>query len=303
MSWRPIAPIENLKARAQIFKKIREFFRERDVLEVQTPVLAPTTVTDVNIQSIRVPGHGFLQTSPEFYMKRLLAAGMSSCYQIGPAFRDDEQGTWHHPEFTMLEWYRLDFSMQELIEEVKDLCDLILGKSSYREITVSELLVEAFETDILKLGERECLEVSKRAGLVNCDDYEDAIDFLVSHAVARVDELRLVLTEYPEHGAALAKVRQVDDGRFAQRFEFVIEGVEVANGYDELQDADELRQRMNVDNARRSAKGLPEIEKDENLLAAMTSGLPTCAGVAVGLDRLVALCLDAGSIDEIIAFR
>ena len=303
MSWRPIAPIENLKVRAQIFEKIREFFRERDVLEVQTPVLAPTTVTDVNIKSICVPGHGFLQTSPEFHMKRLLAAGMSSCYQIGPVFRDDEQGTWHHPEFTMLEWYRLDFAMQELIREVKDLCDLVLGKSLYREITVSELMVETFGSDILKIDEKECLETAKSAGLVNCDDYEDAIDFLVSHAVERVDESRLVLTDYPEHGAALAKIRQVDDGRFAQRFEFVIEGVEVANGYDELQDADELRQRMNADNARRSLKGLPEIEKDENLLAAMTSGLPTCAGVAVGLDRLVALSLDVGSIDEIIAFR
>lgn len=303
MSWQPNASVENLKVRAQILNQIRDFFRERDVLEVQTPVLAATTVTDANIQSIAVPGHGFLQTSPEFHMKRLLAAGMPSCYQISPAFRDDEQGTWHHPEFTMLEWYRIDFSLQELIEEVKDICDLILGPSLYRETTVSELLGEVFTTDVLALDEKDSLEKAREVGLLNCDDYEDAVDFLVSHAVSVTEKTRLVLTDYPEHSAALAKVEKEGDRRFAQRFEFVVDGVEVANGYDELLDADELRQRMHMDNARRKRKGLALIQWDENLLAAMTSGLPKCAGVAVGLDRLVALRLNARAIDEVIAFR
>ena len=303
MSWQPIAPVENLRVRAQILEQIRGFFRERDVLEVQTPVLASTTVTDANIQSISVPGYGFLQTSPEFHMKRLLAAGMPSCYQIAQAFRDDEQGVWHNPEFTMLEWYRIDFSMQELIQEVKDICDLILGPSLYRETTVSELLGEVFETDVLELDEKGCLETAREAGLLNCDDYEDAVDFLVSRAVSVTEETRLVITNYPEHGAALAKIQQKGNRRFAQRFEFAIDGVEVANGYDELLDADELRQRMLMDNARRKRKGLALIEQDEKLLAAMASGLPKCAGVAVGLDRLVALCLNAHAIDEVIAFR
>ena len=303
MNWRSVAPIENLKLRARILEQIRGFFRERDVLEVQTPVLASTTVTDANIQSIAVSGHGFLQTSPEFHMKRLLAAGMPSCYQIAPAFRDDEQGTWHHPEFTMLEWYRIDFSMQELIQEVKEIFDRILGPLSYRETSVSELLIEVFGTDVLELDEKGCLEIAGEVGLLNCDDYEDAIDFLVSHAVSATEETGLVLTDYPEHGAALAEIRQDGNRRFAQRFEFVINGIEVANGYDELLDADELRQRMHMDNARRERRGLAPIEPDENLLAAMTSGLPKCAGVAVGLDRLVALRLNARAIDEVIAFR
>lgn len=303
MSWRPLAPVENLKARAEIIHQIRGFFRDREVVEIQTPVLASTTVTDSNIHSIRVPGHGYLQTSPEFHMKRLLAAGMPSCYQICPAFRADEQGVWHNPEFTMLEWYRLEFSMADLIREVKALLDLVLGSSSYLNMTVSELLKDTYHADVFALSKLDCLQKAKEAGLHDCDDYEDSIDFLIAHAIAQMKATRLVLTEYPEHGSALAKVQEREDGRFAQRFEFIIDGVEIANGYDELQDAGELRRRMMMDNKRRKRKGLRQVQEDERLLAAMAKGLPNCTGVAVGLDRLIALSLKAHTIIEAMSFR
>ena len=281
---------------------IRDFFKARDVIEVQTAVLASHTVTDLNIESIEVPGYGYLQTSPEFQMKRLLAAGMSSCYQICPVFRNGERGRWHNPEFTMLEWYRLGFSLSQLIYEVKELFDLVLGSQPYVQLTVRDLLSEIYDADVFVEDQKEVLNRAENEGLVACDDYIDAFDFLLDKAIETREAPRLVLTEYPPHGRALAKLDRVSGTTVAQRFEIIIQGLELANGYDELQDSRELAQRMSKDNELRRKKGKVQIDTDVHLLDAMTAGLPICAGVAVGLDRLIALQLNASSIDEVMPF-
>ena len=303
MSWQPTAPIANLKARAEVLYRVREFFRKREVIEVQTPVLGEATVSDVNIHSMEVPGRGFLQTSPEFAMKRLLASGMPSCYQIAPVFRDNEQGRWHNPEFTMLEWYRLGFSMQQLIKEVKDLLNEILGTDSYVQTSVQEFLTDYYKLDLLNTEESKCLDLAVEKGLLNCTDHELAIDFLLDQALSTKRISRLIVTDFPVYSAALAKIKQIGNTQFAARFEVVIDGLEVANGYDELQDAKELERRIRDDNARRALKRLPVIEADQHLLKAMDHGLPQCAGVAVGLDRVVALKLGESSIDRVLSFR
>jgi len=302
MSWQPTASIANLRKRSELLAQVRGFFDERGVLEVQTSVLGSDTVTDVNIQSVAVPGYGFLQTSPEYQMKRLLSAGMSSCYQICPVFRDGERGKWHNPEFTMLEWYRLGFTLDELVQEVCELCDLILGSSHYNVLTVRELLKENFGKDIFTAGESEIIDLAGELGLLNCDDYLVAFDFLLDQAISKRDRERLVLIDYPIHGAALAKTAQVDNVNVARRFEIVINGLEIANGYDELLDARVLMDRMQTDNRLRKKRGLAQVEPDRNLIAAMEYGLPDCAGVAVGLDRLFAMVLDASEIEEVMPF-
>ena len=206
MSWQPSTSVETLKARAKVLSDIRGFFKARDVIEVQTAVLARHTVTDLNIESIEVPGYGYLQTSPEFQMKRLLAAGMPSCYQICPVFRNGERGRWHNPEFTMLEWYRLGFSLSQLIDEVKELFDLVLGSQPYVQLTVRDLLSEIYDADVFVEDQKEVLKRAEDEGLVDCDDYADAFDFLLDKAVEARQAPRLVLTEYPPHGRSASEV-------------------------------------------------------------------------------------------------
>ena len=302
MSWQPSTSVETLKARAKVLSDIRGFFKSRDVIEVQTSVLASHTVTDLNIESIEVPGYGYLQTSPEFQMKRLLAAGMPSCYQICPVFRDGERGRWHNPEFTMLEWYRLGFSLSQQINEVTELFDLVLGSQPYVQLTVRDLLSEIYDADVFVEDQKKVLKRAENEGLVDCDDYADAFDFLLDKAVEARQAPRLVLTEYPPHGRALAKLQHTTGTTVAQRFEIIIQGQELANGYDELQDSSELEQRMHEDNKLRRKNGKVQVAGDVHLLDAMTAGLPNCAGVAVGLDRLIALQLNASSIDEVMPF-
>lgn len=283
--WQPAAHLQGLQRRAQVLRQVREFFYAREVLEVQTAALASTSVTEPNIDSIAVSDYGFLQTSPEYQMKRLLAAGAPSIYQLGPAFRHGEAGRLHNPEFTMLEWYRLGFDEVQLMAEVAELVDAVLGVQDFSCVTYTELL-------------------AVEPGSLNSDQ-EDLL------LLQRLDELleqgqrRVFITHYPASQAALARLHPQEhpqDERFAARFELVVDGVELANGYHELTDATELRQRFQRDQALRHSKGKPAMAIDEQLLAALESGLPNCAGVALGIDRLVMQALGASSVHAGMAF-
>jgi lysyl-tRNA synthetase class 2 len=273
--WRPAARIEHLKQRAELLAQARAFFAERNVIEVQTPVLAKHTVTEPDVQSIEVPGYGYLQTSPEYQMKRLLAAGMPSCYQLGPAFRHGEQGRLHNPEFTMLEWYRLGFDHNQLMYEVADMVDALLGPKPYQRLTYEDV-------------------VGKSEGRTR-----DALDLALADACERLTPGRFFITDYPADQAALARINP--DGQTAARFELVIDGVEIANGYWELLDVEEHRQRFKTDGEIRQQRGLPAMAVDEAFIAALQHGLPACAGVAMGFDRLVMLGIGAKALSDVTA--
>ena len=276
MSWRPSAGLPVLRARARLLGLTRAFFAERDVLEVQTPLLGQHTVTDPDVEAIAVPGYGFLQTSPEYFMKRLLAAGAPSCYQLASAFRHNERGSRHNPEFTMLEWYRLAYDDAALRGEVAELCDLLLGEGDYQELTYRSLVG-------------------------NLNRPRETLDLAFAEACEQLKPGRFFIVDYPADQAALARVDD-QDAAWARRFELVIDGVEVANGYYELTDPDEHRRRFTEDLRRRAERGLPVHEADPNLLMALDHGLPECAGVAMGFDRLVMLALGVSRLDEVLAF-
>ena len=300
--WRPSAAIDALRTRAGMLRATREFFARRGVMEVQTPVLGAATVTDPAIDSLRAcasdaPGR-HLQTSPEYHMKRLLAAGAPSIYQIGPVFRAGEQGRWHNPEFTMLEWYRLDFDAPSLMDEVADLVDVLLGAVAYERQTYAGLIDSRFGVDA-NGDEDACLRTARDLGLGCGAEVEEALDLMLVEAVASTPVRRLFVTDFPVRLAALARVGGAGT---ASRFELVVDGVEVANGYHELCDADELEDRMAADIRRRRAAGGRKIDADRRLLAAQRHGLPECAGVAVGFDRLVALRLGAADVGQAMAF-
>ena len=276
-NWRPLASIEHLKQRAELLAQARAFLAGRDVIEVQIPALAKDSVTEPDVQSIEVPGYGYLQTSPEYQMKRLLAAGMPSCYQLGPAFRHGEQGMLHNPEFTMLEWYRLGFDHNQLMREVADLVDVLLGPKPYQRLTYEDVVGKS-------KGRRR-----------------DALDLAFAEACERLTPGRFFITDYPADQAALARINP--DGQTAARFELVIDGIEIANGYWELLNADEHRQRFKTDSEIRQQRGLPAMALDEAFLAALEHGLPECAGVALGFDRLVMLGVGAKALSHVTAFR
>ena len=301
-AWRPTAAVDTLVKRAELLDRIRAFFRDRDIVEVQTSTLDQYGVTDVAIENVEVPGYGYLQSSPEYQMKRLLAAGMPSCYQIGPVFRDGEVGRWHNTEFTMLEWYELDITLDQLMANVAALVDCLIGPKHAITKTVQELLKDSFELDLHALDEKRCLEVASKEGLQEARDVHDALDFLIGCALEKLGAERVFLTKYPNYQAALAKTVRHGDIEVALRFEMVVEGLEIANGYDELRDVVEFRRRCENDNSRRGRLGLPVKPIDPHFEAAMASGLPECCGVAVGLDRLFALAMGKSALRDVMAF-
>ncbi len=274
--WQPSCSLDALSARAELLRTLREFFAAREVLEVQTATLASHTVTDINIESLRVQDDSFLQTSPEYQLKRLLAAGAPSIYQLGPVFRAGEAGRLHNPEFTLLEWYRLGFDDVMLMAEVAELVDLVLGPQPVRLLRYRELV-----------------------GTLTGD--RDVLDLACADALARLGPGRVFVTEYPAQQAALARLNSANP-EVAARFELVVDGVEIANGYHELGDVAELRRRFLDDCAERTSAGLFCPELDERFLAAMEAGLPDCAGVALGVDRLLMLKMRASSLAEVMPF-
>jgi len=275
-SWRPTCSIAALTARAELLETIRKFFHERQVLEVQTALIGEHTVTDVNVESMAVGSIGYLQTSPEYQLKRLLAAGAPSLYQIGSAFRAGERGRLHNPEFTLLEWYRLGFDDGALMNEVADLVNLALGPAEYQQLTYAELVG-------------------------NLARPADELDLAFSEAVRELSSGRYFITRYPAQQAALARLCE-DDPSVAARFELLVDGVELANGYHELTDPDEQRRRFAADVDARNRRGLVEPTIDEKFLGALEAGLPDCAGVALGLDRLLMLAMGADSLVDVMPF-
>ncbi len=309
--WRPGADAETLRARAERLRTVRRFFDIRGVIEVETPLLCRAGVTDVHLPSLAVAtpdaGRRWLQTSPEYAMKRLLAAGVGACYQITRGFRAGESGRLHNPEFSLLEWYRPGFDQHALMREVAELCGEAVGARPTREIAYRDAFREALGVDPLRVGEDDLRTLARArlgpAGWLASAERDDLLDALMGTAACPTlgHGTFTFLTDFPASQAALAR-RSPADAEVAERFELFIDGVEIANGFHELTDAVEQRARFETDIEQRTRQGLPVMELDERLLAALAAGMPEGSGVALGLDRLMMIALGRDRLDEVMAF-
>ncbi len=316
--WQPAATLATLAARAALNARLRHFFAARGVLEVETPQLCHHSGTDPHLQPVTAAYQPYpqasvqtlyLQTSPEFAMKRLLAAGSGAIYQMGKAFRNGERGTRHNPEFTMLEWYRPGFTLTQLMDEVEALVFHALQlttapamqRVSYRQLFVEQL---GIDPHLITLDPLKALTVGKTGvdpsvlnSRVTC------LDLLYGHLIEPALIEPVFVYHYPAEQAALARVVNDSQGQpVALRFELVMHGMEIANGYDELCDAAEQARRFDADRESRRQQQLPDIAADQRLLAALTHGMPACAGVALGVDRLLMLKLGTRTIDDVLTF-
>lgn len=313
--WRPTASLENIKLRARVLAEIRAFFSARDVIEVETPLLSLAGSTDPYLESFTSHYQGplfpagqtvYLQTSPEFAMKRLLAAGSGAIYQICKAFRNGEAGGQHNPEFTMLEWYRPGFDHHVLMDEVETLIDAVLKVGPARRITYRELFLEYVELDPFELSAADA-RVCLQARDVNPPELADAaIDDWLALIMTHLIEPELgpgpvFVYDFPASQAMLARVAPTEPP-VAQRFELYINGMELANGFYELSDAAEQRRRFQADLKQRQQLGLDAVMMNQALIDALESGLPDCAGVALGLDRLLMLAAGAEEISGVLVF-
>lgn len=340
--WLPTASPDALRLRARLLARARSFFAERGVLEVETPLLSAATVPDPNLHSLsasapllaasrEVPPPGppgsaplFLQTSPELAMKRLLAAGLGPIYQLGRAFRDGEAGRLHNPEFTMLEWYRPGFDHHHLMDEVEELVRAVVGEEragdepferlTYRDAFRRHAGVDPLTDPLPRLAEAAAEAMGGASRVPDLGEDRDGwLDLLMVSAVQQgLGRERgretgrprpTFLHDFPASQAALARVRSTPgEPAVAERFELFMDGMELANGFHELADAAEQRRRFEHDLELRRDRGLTEVPIDERLLAALEAGLPDCAGVALGFDRLVMVAAGARDISEVIAF-
>ena len=319
--WRPGADWGTLRLRANMLAHIRAFFARRDVLEVETPALSAAAIPDPNLSSFAVhytgPGSRngqtlYLHTSPEFPMKRLLAAGSGCIYQIARVFRDGEAGRRHNPEFTLLEWYRIGFDHHRLMDETAELVAKLLAgrmplsppeRLSYREIFQQHLGLDPHRVTVAELAASAATQHVPIPPGMPLTDPDPWLDLLLTHCIEpKLGQGRLTFVyDYPVSQAALARVRP-GDPPVGERFELYLHGVELANGFHELGDADEQRRRFAAENAARRAAGWPEMPVDEPLLAALEAGLPDCAGIALGFDRLVMLAAGKTALAETMAF-
>jgi len=314
--WRPTASLAALQGRATLNRLIRDFFQRRNVLEVETPLMSRGCGTDPHLAPIIArygaqdggPGAPrYLQTSPEFAMKRLLAAGSGPIYQLCKAFRDGESGSRHNPEFTMLEWYRPGFDLTQLMDEVEALVREALSlevppfpRVSYADIFQATLAIDPHAASLEQLQHLVYERVDDALALT---DRDACLDVLYSTLIEPTLKDPIFIEDYPASQAALAKTALDAAGRrVAKRFELVMGGLELANGYDELSDAQEQAQRFVKDQEKRGALGLPALNADLRLVSALAAGLPECAGVALGADRLLMLRLGALNIDAVLAF-
>jgi len=310
--WPPTCPAALLHIRAELYQSIRLFFAEKGVLEVDTPVLSQSASCDVNLDSFSTAFNQtsyYLQTSPEFTMKRLLAAGAGSIFQIAKSFRQGESGRYHNPEFTLLEWYRVEFSMTELIEEVVELLmncfneNLSFSSVSYARLFHRYTNINPHETTIEELLAYASSEGNPEMASVCGDSLSNCLDFVFSQYIQPKLKPNLVyiVTDYPVCMAMLAKLSD-DFTPTAKRFEVYFNNIELANGYEELTDASEQQQRFHQELKEREDVGADSVPMDGYLLAALEHGLPNCSGVALGLDRLLMLMTNVASIDEVLTF-
>ncbi|RDV28008.1 elongation factor P--(R)-beta-lysine ligase [Alteromonas aestuariivivens] len=313
--WKPTTTHNGRQARAWLLRTIREFFYQRQVLEVDTPILSHGTVTDVHLAAFScrfdhsvtgAPQTLYLQTSPEYAMKRLLCAQSGPIYQIIKAFRHEGAGRWHNPEFTMLEWYRPGFDHHQLMDEMDALLQETLKTSSAQRFTYQEVFVQYLNLDPLIATDAQVARCVAEQGIDmvgELPDRDSQLQLLFSIAIEPNigQQNPCFVYSFPASQAALARLNS-QDPRVADRFEVYFKGAELANGFYELAEPGEQRQRFMQDNALRAQHGLPQLPLDEHFLAALESGLPECSGVALGIDRLLMLMLDAQHIEEVINF-
>jgi lysyl-tRNA synthetase class 2 len=318
LSWWPSSSIEGLQRRAQILARIREFFADKKVWEVETPLLAAYSVTDPHMAVIATENPlsfcanndapYYLQSSPEYAMKRLLAAGSGAIYQICKAFRRGERSSRHNPEFSMLEWYRPGFDHHQLMTEVEELVALVLvidaafARYSYQAIFEKYLSLNPHQASCEQLEHRSRQLLDVQMSSTDKDDWLHLL--LAEYIEPRMSlERPIFIYDFPASQAALARIYHDDCGQpVAQRFELYAGGIELANGYFELNDAEEQRRRFLLDQQKSYDLGRDPAAIDDYLLAALEAGLPDCAGVALGIDRLMMLALDEKAIDKVVAF-
>ncbi len=313
LDWGPVPTIDHLRERAKIIADVRLFFAKRKVLEVETPLVGAYSVTDPHMDAIKtespfgVPASYYLQTSPEYAMKRMIAAGFGSIFQICKSFRRGEKGSRHNPEFTMLEWYRPGFDHFDLMDEVSELMCMVLSCQPVRQMTYRQLFEQYLNIDphsenstSLERIAREQIDIQMQSE--NKDDWLNVLMTEIIEPQIGI-EAPLFIYNYPASQCALAKV--VLDGEgvpVAERFELYFRGVELANGYHELTDSNEQRRRFKKDQDLRQRLNRVDIAIDKNFMAAIDSGLPACAGVAMGMDRLIMTALELDTIDDVLSF-
>ncbi len=322
-NWQPTSTFATLKKRSEIIDSIRQFFKERAVLEVDTPLLSHAAATDPQVLAIpalfkqngaTLEEQVFLQTSPEYAMKRLLAKGSGPIYQICKAFRQGDIGRVHNPEFTMLEWYRPGFDHHALMNEVDDLLQTILQTSSAERLSYHAAFEKFIGINPHETNTKKLIQCAKERGIdfrnqAQIPETEIAernlwLDLLLTHCIEpQIGQNRpTFLYDFPVTQAALAKIRLQENPPVASRFEVYFKGLELANGFHELQDVKEQRRRFENDLIYRKQQGICPVPIDEYFLAALEAGLPDCAGVALGVDRLIMLALDFQSIEAIMSF-
>lgn len=313
--WQPSSTMEILQKRAALFAHIRHFFYARKVLEVDVPAITAQAVTDPHIDSLRVSFSdctdfdGYLITSPEFYMKRLLAVGSGDIYSLSHVFRVDESGSRHHREFTMLEWYRIGWGMDALMQEVCDLVSSIVLENvadgavkytTYRQAFLDCVGIDPFRATVAEL--KQCAQ-QKLSPAFDTDERDIWLDFLFSHIVEPALQGKVFVTQFPAAQAALAQtITDAHGNAVAARFELYIDGVEIANGYQEELNADVLRQRFQQDQRIRTQRGQIVPNIDERFMAAMSAGLPACTGVALGVDRLLMVLSGEKTLRAVLPF-
>ncbi len=313
-NFQPSATIETLRARSELMQRVRKFFLDRGFFEVDTPLVSHDTVVDRFIDPISVdvqtPGklHScFLQTSPEFAMKRLVTAGAKAIFYLGKAFRQGECGTQHNPEFTILEWYRAGDDYQQgrtLLDEFAiDLLKVPPARQcSYRQIFLETTAVDPFAATADELAQTVQEKIGNTSTI---NDRDELLNLLMSRVVEPqlANHESVIIFDWPATQSALAKIRQDVDGlEYAERFEMYIRGIELANGYHELLDADELRRRNEFINAQRTEDGNDKLPTESRLLLAMDHGLPACSGTALGFDRLAMIALGKETLAEVVPF-
>ena len=320
MPWQTNLTWNNAKQRSQLIAAIRAFFANKQVIEVETPLLSQSTITDLHLDAFvsrydffaDSPDNHFqkmyLQTSPEFAMKRLLASGYGCIFQISKAFRHESYGRHHNPEFTMLEWYRLGFDHFALMNEVAELLIQLLACKKPTQCTYQSLFIEYVGIDPLEADQKTLLKVIEKHQktadwLIQTNDNDTLKQFIFSEII----ENKIGLTapcfvyNFPSSQASLAKISK-EDPRVAERFECYYHGIELANGFNELTDANTQEQRFIKENNKRLKNGLSTKPIDSNFINALSHGLPQCAGVALGVDRLIMLALNEKHIEKVITF-
>jgi len=310
----PTAGWDNLRLRAELLRRVRGFFDRRGFLEVETPILSADTVVDRHLDPFAVehpPKSGrrlWLQTSPEFAMKRLLAAGAEAIYQVAKVFRQGELGPLHNPEFTMVEWYRVGDGLAEGMQLLSDLGEALLQRGPAETVRYAEAFQTHLGIDPNAATGAELAAAARGRSLAVPeslveDDRDGWLDLLLAECVAAKlgAERPTIVYDYPASQAALASVRP-GEPPVAERFELFVSGIELANGYHELVDAAELRARIAQNNALRQSDGKPALPSESRLLAAMEAGLPPSTGVALGFDRVVMVAAGAKRLDEVITF-